>query len=259
MKVRNPIALRSRRSTRPLLVAAVLASAAWANAHAADDAQVSAIAAFSAAPVGEPPAAWKFATLPNKAPTRFAVADLNGARVLKVEADASYGNIVHALRSPSSEKTTLSWRWRVDKLVEEADLKVKSGEDSAAKLCVFFAFDGAKLPFGERTKLALAQSVSGQEVPTETLCYVWDNKLPVDTGLASPFTKRIRFIVLETGSARLGQWVSHKRNVGADYQRMFGDESGGKYPEITGVAVSADADNTRGRSLSYFGDVTLAP
>ncbi len=259
MNTRTPPALAMCPTPWPRLVAAVLMSATWANAHAADDAQVSAIAAFSAAPAGDAPAAWKFATLPNKVPTRFAVTELNGAKVLKVEADNSYGNLVHALHAPSSEKTMLSWRWRVDKLVEEADLKVKSGEDSAAKLCVFFAFDAAKLPFGERTKLSLAQSVSGQEVPTETLCYVWDNKLPVDTGLASPFTKRIRFIVLETGAAHLGQWVSHKRNVGADYQRMFGDESGGKYPEITGVAVSADADNTHGRSLAYFGDVTLVP
>lgn len=259
MTTRTPPAARNRYSPWPRLAAVLVTSVAWATTHSAEDAPISAVAAFSAAPVGEPPAAWKFATLPNKAPTRFVVADLNGARVLKVDADSSYGNLVHALRTPSSEKTTLSWRWRVDKLVEEADLKVKNGEDSAAKLCVFFAFDSAKLSLGERTKLALAQSVSGQEVPTETLCYVWDNKLPVDTGLASPFTKRIRFIVLETGTARLGQWVSHKRNVGADYQRMFGDESGGKYPEITGVAVSADADNTRGRSLAYFGDVTLAP
>ncbi len=259
MNARTPFPIAMCRAWWPRFAVAVLASAVGAATHAADEPPVSAISAFSAAPVGDPPATWKFATLPNKVATRFAVSDLNGSRVLKVEADGSYGNLVHALRTPSSEKTTLSWRWRVDKLVEEADLKVKSGEDSAAKLCVFFAFDGAKLPFGERTKLALAQSVSGQEVPTETLCYVWDNKLPVDTGLASPFTKRIRFLVLETGTARLGQWVSHKRNVGADYQRMFGDESGGKYPEITGVAVSADADNTHGRSLSYFGDVSLVP
>lgn len=259
MNARTPSNVAMRCAPWPRFVAAVLASAVGATAHAADEPPVSTISAFSAAPVGEPPATWKFATLPNKAPTRYAVTELNGSKVLKVEADNSYGNLVFALRTPSSEKTMLNWRWRVDKLVEEADLKVKSGEDSAAKLCVFFAFDSAKLPFGERTKLSLAQSVSGQDVPTETLCYVWDNKLPVDTGLASPFTKRIRFIVLETGTAHLGQWVAHKRNVGVDYQRMFGDESGGKYPEITGVAVSADADNTHGRSLAYFGDVTLAP
>ena len=236
--------------------ACLLAVGVAAGARAADDA---AIAAFSSAAPGEPPAAWKFATLPNKAPTKFTVAELGGAKVLKVEADNSYGNLVHAVHANSSDHTTVAWRWRVDKLVEEADLKSRSGEDSPAKLCVFFAFDAANLSLGERTRLSLAQSVSGQAVPTETLCYVWDNKLPADTALTSVFTKRIRFIVLETGTAKLGQWVTQKRNVGADYQRMFGDESGGKFPEITGIAVSADADNTHGKSLAYFGDVTLVP
>ena len=208
---------------------------------------------------GEPPAAWKFATLPNKSPTKFTVAELDGAKVLKIEADNSYGNLVHPLRIGSSAHSAVSWRWRVDKLVGEADLKTRAGEDSPAKLCVFFAFDASNLLFGERTRLALAQSVAGQAVPTETLCYVWDNKLPVDTGLTSVFTKRIRLIVLQSGTARLGQWITQKRNVGADYQRMFGDESGGSFPDITGIAVSADADNTHGQRLAYFGDVTLAP
>ena len=225
-------------------------------ALAADDASIT---AFSSAAPGDPPAAWKFATLPNKTPTLFTVVELGGARVLKVESDSSYGNLVHAMHAQSSERSTVAWRWRVDKLIDEADLKTRAGDDSPAKLCVFFAFDAAKLPLGERTKLSMAQSVSGQELPTETLCYVWDNKLAPDTAMANAFTKRIRFIVLESGPAKLGQWVAQKRNLGADYQRLFGDESGGKFPEVVGVAVAADADNTKGKGLAYFGDVTLTP
>ena len=235
-----------------LLLGAAIASAALA----ADDQH---IAAFSAAALGEPPAAWKFATLPRKEPTKFSVVELGGARVLKVEAEDSYGNLVHGLHVQLGERSTLSWRWRVDKLVEEADLKQRSGDDSPAKLCLFFAFDTSKLPLGERTKLSMAQSLTGQDVPGETLCYVWDNKLPADTGITNAFTKRIRMIVLDTGSAKLGQWVTQRRNVVADYQRLFGDESGGKVPEVIGVAISADADNTHGRALAYFGDVTLTP
>ena len=235
------------------LVAAVFASGA---ARAADDAS---IAPFSVAAAGEPPAAWKFASLPNKVPTKFTVIDLGGARVLKVEADESYGNLVHGLHVQVNERSTLAWRWRVDKLIEEADIKTRAGDDAPAKLCVFFAFDAARLSLGERTKLAIAHSTTGQDVPTETLCYVWDNKLPIDTGLPNAFTKRIRFIVLQSGTAKLAQWVSQRRNLVADYLRMFADEAEGKVPEVVGVAVSADADNTHGHGLAYFGDVTLTP
>ncbi|MBC8055922.1 MAG: DUF3047 domain-containing protein [Rhizobiales bacterium] len=217
------------------------------------------IASFSGAAIGEAPAAWKFATLPNKQPTKFSIVELAGSRVLKVETDDSYGNLVHGLHVQVGERSTLAWRWRVDKLIGEADLKTRAGDDSPAKLCVFFAFDRAKLPLGERTKLAIARSTAGQDVPSETLCYVWDNKLPIDTALPNAFTKRIRFLVLQSGAARLGQWVPQRRDLVADYQRMFADESDGTVPEVVGVGVSADADNTHGNGLAYFGDITLAP
>lgn len=238
------------------LGALVFAVVASGTAQAADDAS---IALFSAAAVGEPPPPWKFASLPNKVPTKFAIVDLGGARVLKVEAEESYGNLVHGLHVQVGERSTLAWRWRVDKLIDEADVKTRAGDDSPAKLCVFFAFDAARLSLGERTKLAIAHSTTGQDVPTETLCYVWDNKLPIDTGLPNAFTKRIRFIVLQSGTAKLAQWVPQRRNLVADYLRMFADEAEGKVPEVVGVAISADADNTKGHGLAYFGDVTLTP
>ncbi len=227
-----------------------------APAGAADDA---AIAAFSSAGAGDPPAAWKFTTLPNKKPTQFAVVDLGGAKVLKVTAEDSYGNLVHTMRVKVSDQATLSWRWRVDKLIDEADLKVRAGEDAAAKVCVSFGFDGSKLTIGERAKLSLARSTTGEDVPTQTLCYVWDNKLAADTALVSAFTKRIRFIVLQSGGGKLGQWVSERRNLAADHQRMFKDESEGNVPDLVAVAIGADADNTHGRGLAYVGDVTLKP
>jgi Protein of unknown function (DUF3047) len=240
----------------PLVTAFGLAVSMVMQAGAAEDA---ALAPFSAAPPGNAPAAWKFATLPNKTPTKFSIVDLTGQRVLKVEADDSYGNLVHVVHAQLSERSTLSWRWRVDKLIDEADTKTRGGDDSPAKLCVFFAFEASKLSLGERTKLALARNATGEDVPTETLCYAWDNKLPVDTAVPNAFTKRVRFIVLQSGAAKLGQWLPQRRNVVADYQRLFGDESEGKVPEVVGIAVSADADNTHGHGLAYFGDVSLMP
>lgn len=242
-----------RHAASALLGALVLGCAGLARA---DDVS---IATFSGAALGDPPAAWKFASLPNKVPTKFSIVELGGAKVLKVEAEESYGNLVHPVHLQVTDRSMLAWRWRVDKLVEDADIRTRSGDDSPAKICVFFAFDASKLSLGERTKLAIAHSTTGQDVPTETLCYVWDNKVPVDTGLPNAFTKRIRVIVLESGTAKLAQWVQQRRNLVTDYQRMFGDESEGKVPDVVGVAVSADADNTHGHSLAYFGDITLMP
>ncbi len=238
------------------LALATAAAFAPGAGFAADDA---AVPAFSSSPAGEPSGAWHFAGLPRKTPTSFAIVDLGGARALKVEAADSYGNLVHTLHVQLSDPATLAWRWRVDELVDAADIRTRAGDDSPAKLCVFFAFDAGKLSLGERTRLALARSTAGEDVPAETLCYVWDNKLPADTALPNAFTKRIRTLVLQSGTGRLGQWIAQKRNLVADYQRLFGDESEGKVPEVIGIAVAADADNIHGHSLAYFGDIVLTP
>ena len=64
-----------------------------------------------------------------------------------------------------------------------ADLRTKAGDDGAAKLCVFFDFPADRLSFAERAKLTLARAASGEDVPSEVLCYVWDNKEPKGTSL----------------------------------------------------------------------------
>jgi hypothetical protein len=132
----------SMRALSMALAAVGLSAGIAGQAIAADDV---AITPFSTAAPGEPPASWKFATLPNKVATKYSIVELSGARALKVEADESYGNLVHNVKAQVNDHSVLTWSWRVDKLVEEADLKVRAGEDSAAKLCVFFAFDVTKL------------------------------------------------------------------------------------------------------------------
>jgi hypothetical protein len=232
-------------------------AACWPmTAHAVDG---SPIVAFSSATPGAPPSPWRFATLPGKAATSYTVAELDGMRVMRVEADRSYGSLVHALHLQPSDSSILTWRWRVDQLVADADLTTKSGDDAAAKLCVMFDLPIDKLSFAERATLRLARAALGEDLPTQTMCYVWDNQLPPGTRLTNAFTRRIRFIVLESGSTKLSQWVSERRDVVADYRALFAEEARGSVPQIIGVALTADADNTRGRGLAYFGDIALSP
>jgi hypothetical protein len=239
-------------------VAALLCVAAPA-AHADDAATVT---PFSSARGTQAPDAWRFTSLPNKTPTRFEVVELGGQRVLKVEADQSYGNLVHATKVPLNKTTTLAWHWRVDEFVQDADLRTRAGDDGAAKVCVFFNFPTDRLSLGDRTRLALARRATGEDVPSETLCYVWDNKEPKGSTLVNAFTTRIRMVVLESGPSAghatgEGAWVSEHRNLLADYRRAFGDEAGDIMPDVVAVAISADADNTHGHGLAYFTDIDL--
>lgn len=250
------VPIRSMRNCfRPLLAAALtlLTAACWAQDASHDTV---AIASFSAAPPGPAPKPWRFATLPNKKPTVFDIAEQDGSHVLRVATDDSYGNLVHAMRAPGGA-LRLDWRWRLDRPLAQADLRQRSGDDAALKLCVSFDYDIGRLGFGERTRLRLARISTGEAIPGQTLCYVWDRQLPDGTLLDNAFTRRMRFIVLRSGHDPLSRWMHERRDLQADYLRAFGDEAPEHMPDVIGVTVSADADNTHGVSLGYVGDIRL--
>ena len=67
-------------------------------------------------------------------------------------------------------------------------------------------------------------------------------------------------LVFDSGDKRLGQWVSHQRDVAADFKQAFGRENGRNgLPALEGILVGADSDNAGGQSLAYVGDITLGP
>ena len=206
-----------------------------------------------------PLAPWHVAGLPNqrKPFTKFNVVDLDGRRALRIEADNSYGNLVYPLQ-PARAVARLSWQWRADELIDADDLRTKAGDDTALKVCVFFDLPLDKVPFVERQVLRLVRSQSSEPLPAATVCYVWDAHLPVGTAIPNAFTKRVRYKVLESGTARLHQWTAEKRNLAADFIELFGDESN-EVPPVTGVAVGADADNTHGHSLAHVADLVIEP
>ncbi|WP_210541862.1 DUF3047 domain-containing protein [Rhodoferax sp. PAMC 29310] len=203
--------------------------------------------------------AWRLSVLPADkgiAPSRFERAVVDGVAGLKVSTDASYGVLSHAWHGATP--ATLSWRWRVDQPLAGADLSAKAGDDAALKVCVMFDQPTSEIPFFQRTGLALAKSVTGQDLPNATLCYVWDQRYSEGTLGANPYTARVRYIVLGGPGATLGQWTTQTRRVADDFQRLFGKESP-RTPPVTDVAIGADSDNTRGHSLAYISQLRWLP
>jgi hypothetical protein len=206
-----------------------------------------------------PPAPWHVAGLPlQKKPfTRFSIEQVDGRRVLRVEADRSYGNLVHPLPGGDAGRF-LSWRWRVDVPNEHANLRTRAGDDSAAEVCVMFDLPLQAVPFVDRQMVRLARTQSAELLPAATVCYVWDTHLPIGTTLDNAFTRRIRLIVLRGADMAPMTWRIERRDVRADFLRLFGDEAT-EVPDIIGVGIGADADNTQSRSLSYIADLVLEP
>lgn len=201
---------------------------------------------------------WELSGLPdNKAPRSvFETLTLNGETVLALRTQASYGVLTHAWQGQAPK--FLSWRWRLEQSLRQADIKTKAGDDAALKVCVMLDQPLADIPLLQRSVLALARSVSGQNLPSATLCYLWDSRYPAGTRGANPYSARVRFMVLNGSESATGQWVSQRRNIAEDFALLFGQESPA-LPPVTAVAVGADSDNTQGSSLGYVAQLRWLP
>ena len=185
---------------------AALAFVAASFALAQDSIAIPAFSSF--APGAQLPPGWRSQRLPKAAPAKLALVIEEGATVLRVRSSAAAGGVVHALDAgaAAAPRSMLSWRWKVDRVVEGADMTRRAGDDFAARVYVFFDVPADELAIGERLRILLARILYGERLPTAGICYVWDNRHPPGTTAWSPFTNRIRMVVVESGSARAGQW-----------------------------------------------------
>ncbi len=188
--------------------------------------------------------------------SRFSLVPLEGETVLELTTNASYGVISHAWDGPAPRH--LSWRWRLERGLPQADIATKPGDDAALKVCVMFDQPLADIPFGQRAALSLARAVTGQALPAATLCYLWDSRYPAGSAGANPHSARVRYLVLDGPASPTGQWVTQRRHVAEDFARLFGQESR-TTPPVIAVAVGADGDNTGGQSLAYLAQLRWNP
>jgi hypothetical protein len=123
------------------------------------------------------------------------------------------------------------WRWRVSQLPPGANEGERESHDSAAG--VYVVFDNRLLP--------------------RVIKYVWSTTLPVGTCVQNPLYWQAKIIVLESGSAGLGQWRQEAVNVLQDYQRLFGQEPG----RVQGIGLASSASFTKSRAVADYDDFVL--
>jgi hypothetical protein len=205
-----------------------------------------------------PPAPWHVLGLPgrySKPLTQFDITELDTKKVLRVRTDKSYGNLVHPWQGSVSK---MSFAWRLDNPLLLSNLKSKTTDDTALKVCLAFDMPMEKVPLGERAKLRIAQFLSHDHLPTATICYVWAHAEPVGSDFDNAFTGRLHYIVLNSGETQLKTWQSHQRNINSDFLKAFGNETN-VVPPITAIIVGADSDNTLGSSLGFVADIVVQP
>jgi hypothetical protein len=197
---------------------------------------------------------WMAQTLPGKRHTRYEARAVDGREwVLHAEAQSSASLWRRPLRVPADELGLLRFSWRVDALIEEADLTRRETEDAPARIVLAFDGDHARLPLRTQAMFELAATLTGERPPFATLMYVWENHHAPESVIVNPRTDRIRKLVVESGRGRLGRWNLYERQVADDYRRAFGEAPG----PLLGVALMTDADNTDSEARAWYRSLHL--
>ncbi|HVQ77886.1 MAG TPA: DUF3047 domain-containing protein [Candidatus Binatia bacterium] len=165
----------------------------------------------------------------------FAIQQDEGARVLHLKSAGDSSNINKEVKIDLKEYPILEWRWKVTALPAGADLRKKETDDEAAQLYVVFP----RFPAAVRSQI---------------IGYVWDTTAPV--GLISKSTKTgtVTYVVVRSGTADLGRWITERRNVWDDYRRIYGSDPD---EPVGGISLGIDSDDTKSRAESFFGPITF--
>jgi len=191
-------------------------------AHAGDSVV---IADFSSLSSGVP-AGWELKEKSGKAD--FAVVkdgDIAAARFRS--ADSSF-SLQKEVKVDLKQFPVLAWKWKVTTLPAQGDFRKSGTDDQAAQL--FLAFS-----------------------KTKAIVYIWDTTAPqglMESTSPVPFMT-VKVVVVRSGPAETGRWITEVRNVYEDYRKLYGSEP----PMVNGVRLQINSQHTGTSAESYFAEV----
>lgn len=165
--------------------------------------------------------------------TSYSIATEGTNKFLLARAEKSASGIATKLEDSIEPNLVLSWKWKIDKIPPRSSDDEKRTFDHTAR--IFVAFD----------------TFIG---PPRTVNYVWANDAKAGSTFDHPSSGRGKFIVLETGNEKAGQWLEYSRDVGADYKMLFGDDDP---PDVVAVGLMTDADGTQTTVTGGYDDLVL--
>jgi hypothetical protein len=181
------------------------------------------------------PAGWRaYETIGGRPMYDFTVAEDDGRRALHMRSHGDHSTIARRLRINLRATPVLEWSWKIVQFPAGADVRRKETSDLTAHIFVVWPRQPAVL----RSRL---------------IGYVWDEKIPADATEPSRKTGTVTFVIVRSGTAEAGHWVTERRNVAEDFRRIYGEE-----PEDAGaVALSIDTNDTRSSADAFIGPIVF--
>ncbi|HWC58955.1 MAG TPA: DUF3047 domain-containing protein [Verrucomicrobiae bacterium] len=165
--------------------------------------------------------------------TDYRVVRENSNACLKASANSMSSAFATKVEVQPVSGTVIRWRWKISSCPTNGSEDELATFDHTAR--IFVAFD----------------TFIG---PPRTINYVWANRAQTNSVFDHPSSSRSKFIVLESGNAKAGQWVTEERNLTEDWKRLFKND---KPPKIVGLGVFTDSDGTRTSVTGWYDDIVI--
>lgn len=166
-----------------------------------------------------------------KGETVYATVKEGNSAVVRAESSNAASGYFRKISLEAKHYPYLNWSWKVQGAVPAEDPGSKAFDDYAAR--VYLVFPGRFF------------------WQTRSIVYVWADRLPPGTVIASPYSDRVAIVAVESGNRHAGVWRHERRNYVEDYRRYFHEAPGNP----AAVAFMTDTDNTGAHALAWYGDI----
>ncbi|MCX8117335.1 MAG: DUF3047 domain-containing protein [Desulfobacterota bacterium] len=171
-------------------------------------------------------------------PTRYAPAEKG---IIKAESVGSRSSLFKEVGEKERHLPLLSWGWKVSNVVRSAIETRKDRHDAAARVILIF---GRERPF---RRFGIGEP-SGLKIE-----YIWAAHLPKGHLFDHPAEKHRKVMVVESGEARVGQWVYHQRDIQKDFKTAFGSEP----PPLLAIGLQTDTDQSNEMVTAFYAEPRL--
>ena len=164
--------------------------------------------------------------------TEYLLGSNENGNYLKAVADNAASGLGKKVAIDLNSTPFINITWKIEKDLKGINEKSKKGHDFAARVFVI--------------KKTGATALSNRAIN-----YVFSSNENVGDNWPSPYTKKSIDNVLSTTSENLNEWVTVKANVKEDFKKFHDLDVN----ELDGVAIMADTDNSKSKSISYYQNI----
>lgn len=168
--------------------------------------------------------------------------------VLRARSQGGASALRRKVRIDPAKRDSITWTWKVERCLEQADCSDKARDDCAARVMLLYAYDPERVGVLERAQFESARSIRGEYPPVAVLVYAWTESARSEEWLPNPSSDRIKVFPVRRGAEGAGTWLTETRNHLEDFRKAFGAEP----TSIEGVALMVDTDDTGGEATAWF-------